>query len=129
MTQHFKQDKAAGTTGAQPKPWSVPELSSKPTTSSANDNDGGPLPQIPLPNGLDGIRSGQRKLIEHFSIESQLPLLYEEATAQAVQPSSRSSWRGTLGVVTYAVGTSIAMFGWIYVLWSALAASVQGILH
>ena len=127
MTQHIKQDKALGTSVAQRKPWSVPKLPSKPTVS-ANDNDGRPGPLNPVPKRLDGIPSGERKLIERLSMESaQQLLLCAEATA--VQPSSRSSWRGTLSVVTYAVGISIAMFGWIYLLWSALAAIVQGISH
>jgi hypothetical protein len=124
MTQHTKQDKAARTTAAQPKPWSVPERSNKPT-SSANDNDGGPY------------RSERARPHSKRTAEVDRTLDRKGQTAFATgrsdragrQPRSRSSWRGTLGVVTYAVGTSIAMFGWIYVLWSAFAASVLGILH
>ena len=119
MTQHIEQDKADRTTLGQRKPSSAPELSRKPPTS-ANDNDCGPWPLIPFSEVLNGIPSEQQQQIERFSIES--------ARAQAIQRRSRSSWRGKLGVVTYAVGVSIAMFGWIYLLWLALAASVRGLL-
>ena len=54
-------------------------------------------------------------------------ILYEEVTApQAVQAGSRSSWRATLGRLAYGAGVSVAMFGWLYLLWLALVSIVQG---
>ena len=51
-------------------------------------------------------------------------ILYEEVTApQAVQAGSRSSLRARLGRLAY-VAVSLAMFGWLYLLWLALVSSV-----
>lgn len=126
MTQHSKQD---GTTADQRGTGARPSFPSKLPTS-ANDNDcEGPWPLNPLPEELNGISCGQQELIERVSTESARPsFLFEEATAQAVQTSCRSSWRGTLGRVTYAVVVSIAMFGWLYFLWRASVSGVQMML-
>jgi hypothetical protein len=128
MTQHSKQD---GTTAAQRGTGARPSFPSKLPTS-ANDNDcEGPWPLNPLPEELNGIsfQVDSKELIKRVSTESARPsFLFEEATAQAVQTSCRSSWRGTLGRVTYAVVVSIAMFGWLYLLWRASVSGVQMML-
>jgi hypothetical protein len=126
MTQHSKQD---STTAAQRGTGERTSFPSKLPTS-ANDNEcEWPSPLIPLPEELNSISSGKQELIERVSTESARPsFLFEEATAQAVQTSCRSSWRGTLGRVTYAVVVSIAMFGWLYLLCRASVIGVQMML-
>ena len=51
-------------------------------------------------------------------------ILYEVTTPQAVQAGSRASWRATLGRLAYVAAVSLAMFGWLYLLWLALVSSV-----
>ena len=107
--QHIKQDKA-DVTIAQPGP-GYPR---KPPTS-ANDNDCEGSWSHPSPRGL-----GDNPTHPRFRYEEATPL-------QAVQTSFRSSWSGTLSRVTYVMGASIAMLGWMYLLCLALLTCVQAI--
>jgi hypothetical protein len=108
--QHIKQDKANVTTVAQPGPG----YHRKPPTS-ANDNDYEGSWSNPFPGRL-----GDNPTPPRFRYEEALPL-------QAVQTSFGSSWSGTLSRVTYVMGVSIAMLGWMYLLWFALLTCVQAI--
>ena len=59
--------------------------------------------------------------------ESACPsLLYEEVSAP--QAGFRSSWKATLGRLAYVAVVSIAMFGWLYLLWLVLVSSVHAML-
>ena|SRR5438270_3288860 len=120
MTQHSKQDE---TTALQRSIGARPGFPRKPPTSANDNNRDGPWPLIPFPERLDAIPTGHQELFHRLSTQ------HEEATAeQTVQASFRSSsWRTTLGLGAYVVGASIAMFGWLYLLWLALITSVNGI--
>jgi hypothetical protein len=112
MTSHIKQDDPDGTTVTRRGTGAHQRFPEQPPTSAANDNDcESSWPLVPFP-------------------ESACPsLFYEEVTTpQAVQSGFRSSWRATLGRLAYVAVVSIAMFGWLYLLWLALVSSVQGIL-
>ena len=52
--------------------------------------------------------------------------LYEEVTIP--QAGLRSSWKAMLGRLVYVAVASIAMFGWLYLLWLVLVSSAQAIL-
>jgi hypothetical protein len=94
------------------------------TLTSANDNDG-PWPLIPFPEMLDSNPAGPQKV----AIESaRASLLLDEATAPRGQTEPEVSWRGTLARVTYLVAVSIAMFGWMYLLWWTLGSSLSWVL-
>jgi hypothetical protein len=124
---HIKQDDPDGTTVTRRGTGAHQRFPEQPPTSAANDNDcEGPWPLIPFPEGLNGTPSGQQ--IRRLSTESARPLNEEVTIRRAVQAGFRSSWRATLARLAYAVAVSIAMFGWLYVLWLALVSSVQWIL-
>ena len=106
--QHIKQDKANVTTVAQPGP-GYPR---KPPTS-ANDNDCEGSWSRPFPAGSATIQ------LTRVSDTKKRP--------PCRQTSFRSSWSGTLSRVTYVMGVSVAMLGWMYLLWFALLTCVQTI--
>ena len=109
MAQHIEQDDPVGTKVARRSIGAHESFFKQPPTSAANDNDcEGPWPLVPFPEGL-------------FLSEGV-------ATPQLVQEGFRSSWRATLSRLAYAATVSIAMFGWLYLLWLALVSSVQMIL-
>ena len=81
-------------------------LAERSVMSAANDNDHqGPWPLIPFP-------------------ESPYPsVLLEDVTNP-----QRLSWKDKLITLSYVVATSIAVFGWLYVLSLAIVSSVVWIL-
>jgi hypothetical protein len=112
MTSYIKQDDPDGTTVTRRGTGARKRFPEQPPTSAANDKDcEGSWPLVPFP-------------------KTACPsLLYEEViTPRVVQASFRSSWRATLGRLAYLAVVSIAMFGWLYLLWLAPVSSVQGIL-
>ncbi len=102
--QHIKQDKTELGPGHPRKP-----------PTSANDNDCEGSWYHPFPRGL-----GDNPTHPRFQYEGATPV-------QAVHTRVRSSWSGTLSRVTYAMGVSIAMLGWMYLLWLTLLTCVQAI--
>jgi hypothetical protein len=110
MMSHIKQDDPDGTTVTRRGTGEHQGFHEQPPTSAANGNECS-WPLVPFP-------------------ESARPsLLYEEVTTpRAVQSGFRSSWRATSGRLAYVAVVSIAMLGWLYLLWLALVSRVQGIL-
>ena len=99
-----------------------------PPTSAANDNAcEGPSSQVPFSTELNSMPSGQPEATTAI-IESAFPSIpYEEVTnPQAVQVGS--SWRAMSGRLAYVAAVSVAMLGWLYLLWLALVSSMQAIL-
>jgi len=83
----------------------------------------GRWPLAPFPEGHLGIPTGQQEMNRQLSTESACPfLLYEEVTTP---DGLRPSWRATLGRLAYVAVVSIAMFGWLFVLWLALVSLVS----
>jgi hypothetical protein len=109
MTQHSKQDETDGASAFQRITGA--SFARKPPTS-ANDNDcNAPLPLIPFPAGADSLLREQQEVIDLFPAQP----------GRATLPTS--SWKAMLGWFTYVLVVSIAMVGWLYVLWLA----VQGL--
>jgi hypothetical protein len=99
---------------------------------AANDNDcerGRPL--IPLPVGHLGIQCGQQELNQPLSTDRVYPSLLSEevTTTETVQATFSPSWRARFGRTAYVATISIAMFGWLYLLWLGLISSMQAILN
>jgi hypothetical protein len=92
---------------------------------AANDNDReGPWPLVPLPQELAPVPDREWLSMEGISSA----LLCEGASLpQPVQEDFRSSCRETLGRLAYVAAISIAMSGWLYLLWLALAYSIGAI--
>jgi hypothetical protein len=107
MTIHIKKDDPDVATVTQRGTEQAPAC-------AANDNDWeGSSPLVPLPEGRLGVPSGLQES-NRLSTES----------ACRSPASFRSSWRATLGKLAYVVAVSIAMFGWLYLLWLALVSGV-----
>ncbi len=79
---------------------------------SANDNEAH-WPLVPFPDLLDSNPPEHQQI----STENIRPPFLGEPTRHEVRPDIRPSWRATLGMVTYLVAGSVAMFGWVYLLW------------
>jgi hypothetical protein len=102
MGQHIEQDDPVGTTAARRSTGAHESFSRQPPTSAANDNDSeGPWPLVPFPEGF-------------FVVTPQKGLA--------------ASWRATLSRLAYVATVSIAMFGWLYLLWLVLVGSVHALL-
>jgi len=72
--------------------------------------------------------SGQPEPTRRQLIDSAFPSIpYEEVTnPQALQVGS--SWRAMSATLAYVAAVSVAMLGWLYLLWLALISSMQAIL-
>jgi len=94
-------------------------LREQPPTFAANDNSSEcPWPLVPFPEGHLGISGALQEL-------NRPCLFFEEVeTPQVVQVGFRYSWSW----LAYVAVVSIAMFGWLYLLWLGLVSSVQAIL-
>ena len=129
MTQRIKQDDPDGTSAARRSTGAQPCFPGEPPVS-ANDNDceGSWLP-VPFSGPLNSIASGQQEPTQRQSTEGARPSFPSEEviTPQAVQAGFRSSWKATLSRLAYVAAVSVAMFGWLYLLW-LLVSSVQGII-
>jgi hypothetical protein len=94
--------------------------------SAANDNDReGPWPLVPLPQGPAPVPD--RDWLSMEGIGSAL-LCEGASLPQPAQEDFPSSWRETLGRLAYVAAISVAMSGWLYFLWLALAYSF-GAIH
>jgi len=113
MGQHIEQDQVSTET---PRTTTNYDSFSKQPSSAANDNEcEGPWPLVPFPEGHSP------KLNQPLSTDSFCPShLYEGS--QVLQNDVRSSWRATGGRLTYVTMVSVAMFGWLFVIWLALAS-------
>ena len=128
MTNYIELDDRDGATVTRRGTDAHQRYRQHPRTSAADDNDCD-WPLVPLPEGHLGIPSGLQESNRLLSSQSAFLFhLSEEVTRpQLVQASSRSSWRATLGRLAYVAAVSVAMFGWLYLLWLALVSSVEGI--
>jgi hypothetical protein len=92
----------------------------QPAPSAANDNHReSPWPLVPFPDGLSGIPTEkQEELSNWLSGSIGQSLLCEGIIPPANQDGlSWTSWRATLGKLTYLATASIATLGWLYLLW------------
>jgi hypothetical protein len=109
MTSHIKQDDPDGTAVTRRGAGAHQSFPDQPPTSAANDNVcESSWPLVPFPESACAS------------------LLYEEVSAP--QAGFRSSWKATLGRLAYVAVVSIAMFGWLYLLWLVLVSSVHAML-
>jgi hypothetical protein len=128
MSQRIAQDDANGSIVTQRSTGAHQSSSGQPSTLAANDNVfEGPWPLVPFPEVPNAVRSGQPESIGRLAPEGACSFfLYEEVTVpQAVQDGFGSSWTATLGRLVYVAAVSIAMFGWLYLLWQAVGALTE----
>jgi|SRR3954447_23544524 len=128
MSQRIAQDDANGSIVTQRSTGAHQSSSGQPSTLAANDNVfEGPWPLVPFPEVPNAVRSGQQESIGRLAPEGACSFfLYEEVTVpQAVQDGFGSSWTATLGRLVYVAAISIAMFGWLYLLWQAVGALTE----
>jgi hypothetical protein len=116
MAQHIEQDDPVGRTVSQRT--GKHESFSRPPPIAANDNgyeDAWAL--VPFSEGLAPISDGEWLVGPS--------LLCEDAVPQPPQEDFCWSWRKTFGRLAYVAAISIAMPGWLYLIWLALAYSVH----
>jgi hypothetical protein len=125
LMSHVRQDDPDGPTATRSGTGAPQNFPKPPATSAANDNDcEGPRSQVPLSTERSSIPSGQPEPTRGQITEGACPSIpCEEVTnPQAVQAGS--SWRARLGMLAYVAAVSVAMFGWLYLLWLALVSSM-----
>lgn len=128
MSQQIAQDGTNGPIVIQRSTGAHQSSSGQPSTLAANDNVfEGPWPLVPFPEVPNAVRSGQQESIGRLAPESASSFFpYEEVTVpQAVQDGFRSPWTATLGRLVYVAAVSVAMFGWLYLLWRAVVALTE----
>ena len=115
-----------------------PSSLGKPRTS-ANDNDRERfLLIVPSAAVLKEVRAGRQEPSQRHSKgvsppstdRVSLPFIDQRAKTPppAIRAGFRSSWKGMFGRLTYVAAISVAMFGWLYLLWLAMVTISLGML-
>lgn len=124
MKYHPKLGNEDAAIVARRNPGVCPTLS-KGSLTSANDNQGYWTPPL-----TELLPSNSSRLQQISTENDRLFFLCKEANAQEGHADAgfRSSQWEVLGGVAYLIAISIAMFGWVYLLWSILNISLKRML-